>query len=135
MYYKQTFKILGSTGRFKLCKSKTHINKYEKGNIDVFELELRDIGEIEALEIDHDNAGYGSLVRNNLLILKRLLPSPVFFSLSISALSADLQPIVVVKSNVASSKKIGSSDFRKLENAINSCAHTPPLEGKSLHHL
>ena len=50
---------LGQTGRIKLSKSETHMNKYEKGNIDVFKVEMLDVGNILSIDLEHDNAGYG----------------------------------------------------------------------------
>ena len=36
----------GETGRIKLAKSQTFLNKFERGHVDIFQLESMDIGEV-----------------------------------------------------------------------------------------
>jgi len=39
----------------------THLNKFEKGNTDVFTLEVKtEVGKMKAMEINHDSWGLGS---------------------------------------------------------------------------
>merc|ERR1712131_54074 len=52
----------GETGTQKLSNSSSaHLNKFEKGNTDVFTLETKiEIGKMKAMEIHHDSWGLGS---------------------------------------------------------------------------
>jgi hypothetical protein len=42
-----------------LPTSKTHENKFEKGNTDVFLVRAINVGDIKQLKIGHDNKGFG----------------------------------------------------------------------------
>eukprot|EP00041_Stephanoeca_diplocostata_P002284 m.25236 g.25236 ORF g.25236 m.25236 type:complete len:264 (+) comp13152_c0_seq1:61-852(+) len=46
-----------STGKRLLRKSKTHLDKFEKGHRDVFEIEALDLGQIKKVRIEHDGKG------------------------------------------------------------------------------
>jgi len=53
----------GETGTQKLSNSSSsaHLNKFEKGNTDVFTLEVKtEVGKLKAMEINHDSWGLGS---------------------------------------------------------------------------
>merc|ERR1712131_129378 len=52
----------GETGTQKLSNSSSaHLNKFEKGNTDVFTLEVKtEVGKMKAMEINHDSWGLGS---------------------------------------------------------------------------
>ncbi|RTG90643.1 uncharacterized protein DC041_0002340 [Schistosoma bovis] len=47
----------GDSGERKLTKSLTHRNKFERGQTDVFQLEIVDLGKINKVRIRHDNSG------------------------------------------------------------------------------
>ncbi|CAH8516071.1 unnamed protein product [Schistosoma turkestanicum] len=47
----------GDSGERKLIKSLTHRNKFERGQTDVFQLEIVDLGKINKARIRHDNSG------------------------------------------------------------------------------
>ncbi|XP_071500737.1 lipoxygenase homology domain-containing protein 1-like [Diadema antillarum] len=47
----------GDTGKHFLKASKTHRDKFERGNTDEFVVEAVDIGELEKVRIGHDNSG------------------------------------------------------------------------------
>ncbi|KAI3380663.1 hypothetical protein SNEBB_002301 [Seison nebaliae] len=47
----------GDTGDRRLISSKTHKNKFEKGNIDHFMIEAVDLEQLKSLRIGHDNTG------------------------------------------------------------------------------
>ena len=50
----------GDTGVMKLKHSDNTMNKFEKGRVDLFNLEQEDIGKIERIRIGHDGKGVGS---------------------------------------------------------------------------
>ena len=43
-----------------LKSSKTHADKFEQGNEDVFELRAIDVGEVRKIKIGHDGSGFGA---------------------------------------------------------------------------
>ncbi|KAH8871549.1 Lipoxygenase homology domain-containing protein 1 [Schistosoma japonicum] len=47
----------GDSGERKLTKSLTHRNKFERGQTDVFQMEIVDLGKINKVRIRHDNTG------------------------------------------------------------------------------
>ena len=49
----------GETGRIKLAKSQTFLNKFERGHVDIFQLETMDIGDLHQVILEHDNRGIG----------------------------------------------------------------------------
>ena len=58
-----SFSIFGSngdSGERKLEKSKTHRDKFEKGQTDVFEISAVDLGELLKVKIWHDNKNLGA---------------------------------------------------------------------------
>ncbi|XP_063722696.1 lipoxygenase homology domain-containing protein 1-like isoform X2 [Symsagittifera roscoffensis] len=50
----------GDSGKHKLSKSDTHVNKFEKGKLDTFHIQVLDLGSLERLVIEHDNSGFGA---------------------------------------------------------------------------
>ena len=48
-----------STEKIILDASKTHRNKFEKGNTDRFEVRAQNVGDLHLLKIGHDNKGIG----------------------------------------------------------------------------
>ncbi|XP_072045883.1 lipoxygenase homology domain-containing protein 1-like [Amphiura filiformis] len=47
----------GETEKIPLKKSKTHRDKFERGNTDEFEIDAKDVGDITKIKIGHDNKG------------------------------------------------------------------------------
>lgn len=47
-------------GKIPLENSKTHKNKFERGNSDVFEIKEADVGEIRKIKIGHDGKRPGA---------------------------------------------------------------------------
>ncbi|WAR22969.1 LOXH1-like protein [Mya arenaria] len=58
--YLQIFGECGDTGFRKFMASKTHTNKFEPGNRDVFEVGAVDLGKLTQLKLRHDGSGPGS---------------------------------------------------------------------------
>ncbi|CAG5113521.1 Oidioi.mRNA.OKI2018_I69.chr2.g7623.t1.cds [Oikopleura dioica] len=50
----------GETGKMELKTSENHLNKFERGQIDVFHHQIAEIGTVTAMRIEHDNKGLGS---------------------------------------------------------------------------
>ena len=48
------------SGKIMLAESMTHSNKFEKGNLDVFNVDTVDIGDVNKIQIGHDGANLGS---------------------------------------------------------------------------
>ena len=48
----------GDTGERQLSHSETHMDKFEKGQMDKFKMECADLGNIYKLKIRHDNSGF-----------------------------------------------------------------------------
>ena len=55
----QVFGKRHETPRITLSNSKSHKNKFEKGNVDYFEVRAVDVGDIKKIKIGHDNKGVG----------------------------------------------------------------------------
>merc|ERR1712227_30900 len=50
----------GETDQLRLAKSSAHLNKFEKGQVDVFQAKMKDVGNICKCVVEHDNKGLGS---------------------------------------------------------------------------
>ncbi|CAF1086227.1 unnamed protein product, partial [Brachionus calyciflorus] len=50
----------GETGKVQLENSTTNNNPFEKGKLDVFNIETRNVGEIKKINISHDGKGTGA---------------------------------------------------------------------------
>ncbi|CBY37322.1 unnamed protein product [Oikopleura dioica] len=50
----------GETGKMELKTSENHLNKFERGKIDIFHFEIENIGTVTDMIIEHDNKGLGS---------------------------------------------------------------------------
>jgi hypothetical protein len=48
---------LGDSGERHLNKSKTHRNKFERNQTDIFDLEIVHLGELKKVRVWHDNSG------------------------------------------------------------------------------
>ena len=57
--YVQLFGKRYSTEKIVLSSSKTHKNKFERGNTDTFLVRAVDVGDLKQIKIGHDNKGIG----------------------------------------------------------------------------
>ncbi|KAK4470569.1 hypothetical protein MN116_006111 [Schistosoma mekongi] len=55
--YLTLYGVNGDSGERKLTKSLTHRNKFERGQTDIFQMEIVDLGKINKVRIRHDNTG------------------------------------------------------------------------------